>query len=291
MQIRQSLGERVFDICNIIFLSMLSAAALFPLLHVLAGSLSSVNAIIQSKVTIFPVEPTLEHFRLVTRTDSFWQAGWMTIKVVFVATLLNMVITVFGSYPLSKIYLRGRSVILLFIVFTMIFHAPLIPVYMVVKELGMINTMWALIIPSAVSAFNMILCITFFRNLPEELFDAAKVDGMGEFRIVLQIVVPLSLPILVTLLLFYAVGHWNSYMTPLLYITDKSMATLQMYLYSLIAAGSSDTAGAANDTGGMLVPKAIEMATIVLATIPIAILYPFLQKHFVKGATLGSVKG
>ncbi|QGQ98421.1 carbohydrate ABC transporter permease [Paenibacillus psychroresistens] len=292
MKIKQSMGEKLFDVSNLILLSLLSIAAMVPLLHVLAGSFSSNNALIQSRVFLWPVEFTLSQFNYVIQTDSFWKAGWMTVKVVCIATFLNMVVTIVGSYPLSKLYLRGRKAIMLFIVFTMIFQAPLIPVYLVVKELHLINTLWALVIPGAISAFNMILCITFFRNLPEELFDAAKVDGMSDYRIVWEIVVPLSKPIMMTLLLFYAVGHWNNYFAPLLYINDRNLQTLQMYLYFLIAAGTSnDVASAASgDVGGKLLPEALEMATIVLATIPIVIIYPFLQKHFVKGATLGSIK-
>ncbi|RTE09207.1 carbohydrate ABC transporter permease [Paenibacillus whitsoniae] len=292
MKIKQSMGEKSFDAFNITLLVIMSLLALLPLLHVVAGSFSSNNALIQSRVSFWPVEPTLQQFKYVVANNTFWRAGWMTVKVVVIATALNMVLTIVGSYPLSKSYLRGRRGIMLFIIFTMVFQAPLIPTYLVVKELHLINSIWALIVPGAISAFNMILCITFFRNLPEELFDAAKVDGMNDYRIVWQIVVPLSKPIMVTLLLFYAVGHWNSYFAPLLYINDRHLQTLQMYIYFLIAAGSSNdvAAAVAGDTGGKLLPKALEMATIVLATTPIVILYPFLQKHFVKGATLGSVK-
>jgi putative aldouronate transport system permease protein len=261
-------------------------------LHVVAGAFSSTQAIIHNRVSFWPVEPNLGNFEMVTQTPAFWNAAWMTVWVVVIGTAVNMFLTVLGAYPLSKRGLRGRKVLMLFIVFTMIFQAPMIPVYLVVKSLGLINSFWALVFPGAVSAFNMILCLTFFRSIPEDLFDAAKVDGMGEFRTVWQIAVPLSKPIMVTLLLFYAVGHWNAYMGPLLYINDRSMQTLQMYLYNLVAMGnSSDIAAAASSEAGMnLVPAAIEMATIVLATVPIVVLYPFLQGYFIKGATLGSVK-
>lgn len=290
--IRLSVGERSFDALNIIFLAALSLVALIPVAHVVAGSFSSAAAIIQNRVSIWPVEFTLENFKFVVQTPQFWAAGWMTVKVVCIGTAINMVLTVLTSYPLSKMYLRGRKAILLLIVFTLIFQAPLIPTYLVVKELGMLNTMWSLIIPTAVSAFNMLLCITFFRGLPEELFDAARVDGMSEYRIVWSIVAPLSLPILVTLLLFYAVGHWNNYFMPLLYINDREMQTLQMYLYFLISEGDNNDivgAAAAEAAGGML-PQALQMAVIVLVTFPIVVLYPFIQKHFIKGATLGSIK-
>lgn len=292
MRIRLTKGERIFDYANYIVLILISILTFSPVLHVVAGSFSSTQAIIHNRVSFWPVEPNLGNFKMVTQTPAFWDAAWMTVRVVVIGTAANMFLTILGAYPLSKKWLRGRKLLMLFIVFTMIFQAPMIPVYLVVKSLGLINSFWALVFPGAVSAFNMILCLTFFRSIPEDLFDAAKVDGMGEFRTVWQIAVPLSKPIMVTLLLFYAVGHWNAYMGPLLYINDRSMQTLQMYLYNLVAMGnSSDIAAAASSEAGMnLVPAAIEMATIVLATVPIVVLYPFLQGYFIKGATLGSVK-
>ncbi|MFC3803912.1 carbohydrate ABC transporter permease [Cohnella sp. GCM10012308] len=292
MRIQSSLGERTFDAANYVLLGIVSFIALIPILHVVAGAFSSSQAIIHNRVLLWPVEATLDNVRMVVQTGTFWKAAWMTVKVVFVATATNMILTILGAYPLSKSWLRGRRFIMLFVVFTMVFQAPMIPTYLVVKMLGLLNTMWALVIPGAISAFNLILCLTFFRSLPEELFDAAKVDGMGEFRVVARIVVPLSLPIIVTLLLFYSVGHWNAYMAPLLYLNDRNMQTLQMYIFSLISQGNSNdiVAAAAGEATISLVPAAIEMATIVLATAPIVMLYPFVQNYFIKGATLGSVK-
>ncbi|WNQ13178.1 carbohydrate ABC transporter permease [Paenibacillus aurantius] len=291
-RIRQSAGETIFDYLNVTLLILISLTAMLPILHVVAGAFSQTEALVKHQVWVWPVGFTLENIRYVAETPAFWSAGWMTVKVVVIGTAVNMVLTILSSYPLSKSYLRGRRVILLGIIFTIIFQAPLIPMYLVVKSFGLLNTMWAIIIPGAISAFNMMLCITFFRSVPEDLFDAARVDGMSEYAIVWRIVVPLSKPIIVTLLLFYAVGHWNNYMGPLLYINDRSMQTLQLYIYFLIAKGNSnDIAGAAAAESAIkLLPEALEMATIVLATAPIVLLYPFLQKHFIKGATLGSVK-
>jgi putative aldouronate transport system permease protein len=292
MRMKRSFGERTFDAANVMFLFLVSLAAMVPILHVIAGAFSSSQAIIEQKVSIWPVGFTLENFDIVANTASFWNALWMTIKIVLIGSSLNMVLTILTSYPLSRPSLRGRRPILLLIVFTMIFQAPLIPMYLVVKSLGMINTIWSVIIPGAISAFNLMLCVTFFRTVPEELFDAARVDGMSEYRIVWNIVVPLSKPIIMTLLLFYAVGHWNNYFGPLVYLNDKSKQTLQLYVYSLISRGrSNDLMGAASAEAAMtLLPEALEMATIVLATAPIVILYPFIQKYFIQGATLGSIK-
>jgi putative aldouronate transport system permease protein len=292
MKLRGSIGEKSFDVLNVILLLVVSLAAMIPILHVVAGAFSSSQAIIENKVSIWPVDVTLENFSIVASTDAFWKALWMTIKILLIGTSLNMFLTILTSYPLSRPYLRGRKIIFLLIIFTMIFQAPMIPMYLVVKSFGMINTIWSVIIPGAISAFNLMLCVTFFRSVPEELFDAARVDGMGEYRVVWNIVVPLSKPIIMTLLLFYAVGHWNSYIGPLIYLNDKSMQTLQLYVYALISRGrSNDLLGSTSSEAAMtLLPEALEMATIVLATAPIVIIYPFIQKYFIQGATLGSIK-
>ncbi|MGO4495379.1 carbohydrate ABC transporter permease [Paenibacillus sp. 2RAB27] len=291
MKIRKSFGEKVFDFSNVSFLILITVTAMLPILYVIAGSFSSSNALVHNRVLLWPVEATLANFKLVANNSTFWKAGWMTVQIVVIGTLVNMVFTMITAYPLSKMDLKGRKYFMLLIIFTMIFNAPIIPSYLLVKNLFLLNSIWALILPGAISAFNMILCITFFRTVPDDLFDAARVDGMSEYGMVWRIVVPLSMPIVMTLLLFYAVGHWNNYFGPLLFINDRNKQTLQMYLYSLIANGDSDsTAGAAAEGGIKLSPVAIQMATIVLATVPVVLIYPFLQKHFVKGALLGSVK-
>ncbi|NQX60629.1 carbohydrate ABC transporter permease [Paenibacillus qinlingensis] len=291
MKIRKSFGEKVFDVSNVSFLILITVGAMLPILYVIAGSFSSSNALIHNRVFLWPVEATLDNFKLVANNSTFWKAGWMTVQIVVIGTMVNMVLTMITAYPLSKMDLKGRKFFMLLIIFTMIFSAPIIPSYLLVKNLFLLNSIWALILPGAISAFNMILCLTFFRTVPDDLFDAARVDGMSEYGMVWRIVVPLSMPIVMTLLLFYAVGHWNNYFGPLLFINDRNKQTLQMYLYSLIANGDSDsTAGAAAEGGIKLSPVAIQMATIVLATVPVVLIYPFLQKHFVKGALLGSVK-
>ncbi|WP_254450502.1 carbohydrate ABC transporter permease [Cohnella herbarum] len=290
---KRTFGEKLFDGLNVTILLLLSACILIPLLHVLAGSLSSSYALTHSMVKIWPVELNFKNYEMVLQNPLFWNSLKITVIVVLIGTTINLALTSVSAYPLSKPDLRGRKIIMLFILFTMIFNAPIIPTYLVVKSLGMMNTIWSLIIPTGISAFNLILCITFFRNLPSELFDSAKVDGLSEYGMVWRIAVPLSMPIMVTLLLFYAVGHWNNYYMPLLYVTDMDLRTLQLYLYSLIAQNNTNDAMAGS--GGMdlvnISPQGLQMATVVTATIPIAIVYPFLQRHFIKGALLGSVKG
>lgn len=289
MKIKKSWGEYTFDYFNITFLLLLCAIVLLPMLHIIAGSLSSANIIDLSRVTIWPSGFTLQNYEHVIKNPIYLRSFGVTLIVVVSGTLLNLAMTIYTAYPLTRTYLKGRKFVLLFIIFTMIFQAPLIPTYLVVKALGLLNTLWALIIPSAIGAFNLFLCITFFRSVPEDLIEAARIDGVSEYGIVWRIMLPLSLPIIVTLLLFYSVGHWNNYFAPLLYITDLKLRTLQMYLYALISQGNSqDTIAPPTDM--LVTPQTIQMATVVISSIPIMLVYPFLQRHFIKGALLGSVK-
>ena len=292
MRIKKSTPERIFDVFNITFLLLMSSLVVIPVLHVIAGAFSSTNALIHSKVFIWPVDFNLDNFTLVMQNQTFWKAFRVSLFIVFVGTAINMVLTMLTSYPLSKRYLMGRHYFILMIVFTMIFQAPMIPNYLLINDLGLINSLWALIIPGALNAFNLILCVTFFRSLPEELFEAARVDGMSEYKILWKIVLPLSMPIVVTLLLFYAVQHWNSYFGALIYITNRDLYPLQLYMYNLLT-----EANALDNFRGMSVainwdtsPQGLQMATIVVATAPIVMIYPFIQKHFIKGAMLGSLK-
>lgn len=291
MQIRRSIGEKLFDAANLVLLALVCITVIIPIVHVVASSLSSTNALIHAKVGLWPVELNFDNYEAVMQNNTFWRSFGISIFVVTAGTLLNMLMTVFMAYPLSKTYLRGRNAVLMYVVFTMIFYPPMIPVYLVVKDLGLINTVWAMIVPVALSQFNLLICLTFFRSLPEELFEAARVDGMSEFRMVTRIAVPLSKPIMVTLGLFYAVFHWNSYSTSLLYITKASLKPLQLYLYSIVAKSEmNDMLATVAESSSKLNPQGLQMATIMVATIPIVIVYPFIQKHFIKGALIGSIK-
>ena len=291
MNVQRSFGEKLFDTANVVVLALACITVLVPLLHVIASSLSSTNALIHAKVTLWPVEFNLDNYKAVMKNTTFWRAFGISVFVVIVGTLLNMLMTVFTAYPLSKGYLRGRNVVLMYIVFTMIFYPPMIPVYLVVKELSLINTVWAMIVPVALSQFNLLICLTFFRSLPEELFEAGRVDGMSEFRMVTGIAVPLSKAIMMTLGLFYAVFHWNSYATSLLYITKASLKPLQLYLYNLVAKSDmNDMLAVVAESTAKLNPQGLQMATIMVATIPIVIIYQFIQKHFIRGALIGSIK-
>ncbi|WP_135556237.1 carbohydrate ABC transporter permease [Paenibacillus cymbidii] len=294
MRIRHSRGERTFDIVNVLLMLLACAAIILPVLHVAAGSLSSTNALIHMRVKLWPVEWNFDNYKLVINNSIFWRSFRNTLFVVIVGTAINMLLTILTAYPLSKRGFRGRKLFLLLIVFTIIFQAPIVPVYIIVKSFLLINTLWALIIPAALNAFNLLICMTFFRSLPEEMFEAARVDGMDEMRILWKIAVPLSLPIMVTLILFYAVGNWNNYYLALLYVTKPALKTMQLYLYTMIAQFSmNETDGAAAaiaERSADISPQGLQMATVLVATIPILLVYPFIQKHFVKGALIGSIK-
>jgi len=291
MQFRRTIGEKIFDSLNVIVLIVACITVIVPIAHVIASSLSSPQAIIHSKVSLWPVGFNLDNYETVMRNGKFWRAFGVSVFVVIVGTLLNLAMTVFTAYPLSKSYLRGRNAVLMYIVITMIFYPPMIPLYLVVKEAGLINSVWALIIPSALSQFNMLICLTFFRSLPEELFESARMDGLSEYRMVTRIAVPLSTAIMVTLSLFYAVSHWNSYTASLLYITKEALRPLQLYMYYIVARNEmSDLMSTVNEVALTTSPQGLQMATIMVATVPIVLIYPFIQKHFIKGALIGSIK-
>ena len=288
--IRTSPAQKMFQAFNYTFLTVLAVSMLLPFLHILAGSFSSGNAILQGKVTIFPAEFTWVNYKVVLNDIAIWKSFGVTVFITVVGTALNLFFTSLMAYGLSKKDLKGRSLIVLFVLFTMIFQAPMIPSYLVVKNLFMLDTLWALMIPGLISAFNLFIMISFFQGIPDNLTDAAKIDGCGEYRTLWKVVLPLSLPSLTTIGLFYAVGHWNSYAGALMYIRNTDLYPLQLRLRKLIV--ESDAEGmlqAANVTLQSI--EGIKMATIIVATIPILIIYPLIQKHFVKGAMLGSIKG
>jgi len=207
-----------------------------------------------------------------------------------VGTLVQLAFTVTMAYPLAKKTLRGRNVILSLVVFAMVFSGGMIPTFLLVKDLGLLNSYWALILPAAINPFSLIIIKNFFQELPAELEESAKMDGATEIGILWRILLPLSKPVLATFALFYAVGIWNDFMSPLLYLSDNSKWTLQMYLRQVTAA--SDLLGTGNVDPNYIPPEqGIKFAVIVVATLPILIFYPFLQKHFAKGMLIGSVKG
>lgn len=280
---------RVFDAFNIVLLGLVGVLALLPFLFVIAGSFATEAELTRRSFFLWPEEFTLGSYEAILQTPAFLRAMATTIGVTATGTVIQLALTVCMAYPLSKRALPGRNIILSLVVFTMVFSAGMIPTFLVVKDLGLLDTWWALILPMAVNPFSLIIIKNFFQELPAELEESAKIDGATELRILWSILLPLSKPVLATFALFYAVGIWNDFMSPLLYLNDNRMWTLQMFLRQVTVASQ---AMLDNPDPSYIPPsQGIKFAVVVVATIPILLFYPFLQKHFAKGILIGSVKG
>lgn len=275
---------------NYALITLLAFVCLYPFLNVLAYSLSGYYPVLSGKVTFYPMEFTLEAYKEILGKPSIWASMKTTIEVTLLGTALSLILTTFAAYGLSIQDLPGRKTLTGLILFTMYFGGGMIPTFLVVKGVGLYNTLGALFIPQAVSVFNFIVMRTFFRELPESLQDAARIDGASYMQVLVRIVLPLSTAIIATIGLFYAVGYWNSYFEALIYIQDTDKYTLQLRLRSLLF--GNELASDIDNVGGVVVlTQSLKMATVVVATLPILVVYPWLQKYFVKGVMLGSVKG
>jgi multiple sugar transport system permease protein/putative aldouronate transport system permease protein len=287
---KTALSLKMFRGFNYMLLTILGLVMLYPFWNVLAASFSSGSAIVKGSITFFPREFTLENYEAVIKTPSLWKSAGVSIYITVLGTFLNLVFTSLMAFGLSRRDLKLRSTIMIFIIFTMIFQVPMVPGYLVVKSLGLMNTLWALMIPGLISAFNLIVMISFFQNLPHGLLEAAKIDGCSDFGTWWRIALPLSIPSITTIGLFYAVGHWNAYFNAIMFVRDASLYPLQVKLRQLLVETNSDEM---RSTIALTLQSAegIKMATIIVATVPILLIYPMIQRHFIKGAMLGSVKG
>ncbi len=285
-----SLGSRVFDILNVTFLLALAAVTVLPLLYVLAGSFATEAEIDSRPFFLWPEKFITETYDYIFSTDTFLRALLTTITVTTIGTLIQVALTLTMAYPLSKRHLPGRTLALNIVIFTLVFSGGMIPTYLVVRNLGLLDSYWALILPLAINPFYLIIVKSFFQELPEALEEAARIDGCNELAVFWRIVLPLSKPIIATFSLFYAVGIWNDYMSPLLYINDEQKWTLQVLVRQLTAP-NADSENVLNQLESAFFPQqGVKFAIIVLATLPILLVYPFLQKHFAKGVLIGSVK-
>lgn len=284
---------KAFDIFNIIIMLVTGAITLIPCLTVVAKAFSDPRFVLSGDVTIVPKGFQLDTILYVLQKAEFLNAFKVSVVVTLVGTLLAMILTVLAAYPLSKPWLKGRKVFLYIFVFVMLFNAGIVPKYLLYRSLKLTNTIWALIIPGAFSVSNMFIVKNFFESLPESIEEAAMIDGASNLRILFTIVLPMSTPVLATVTLFYGVTYWSNYFTGVMYITDPKLKSLQHYLYDLITTVlSSGNMGAAElEALSAISSENLRSATIVLSTIPILILYPYLQKYFVKGISIGSVKG
>lgn len=292
--LQKSKTDRVVDLFLYVILILFGLATLFPLYYVIVMSLTPLSEVMQKGgFVIWPNSLTLDAYVHILTSGRIPRALGVTVILASAGTLLNLTVTALLAYPLSKRHIPYRNVILFAIVFTMLFQGGLIPLYLVVSGLGLTNSLWALILPGLVSAFNMLIMKTYFEGLPSELEDSAKVDGCGDVYTLVRIILPLSMPIIATLGLFYGVNHWNTYFHAIMFITDKELQPIQVVLRSMIQSSQVNSELELADTSALhqLPPETIKMAAVVVTITPIIMVYPFLQKHFIKGFLLGSVKG
>ena len=279
-------GEKVFDICTYIILFGVMLICLFPLLYVVSVSLTPMSEVLkQGGFLVIPKKVTMDAYKAIFEQRLLPRSMVITAFVTVAGTAINMIFTTLIAYPLSKTKLPGRTKLVPFIVFTMLFNGGTIPTYLLIKNLHLIGTYWALLLPGAIWTYNLLVVKAFFENLPEELFESARIDGAGEFRVLWKIALPLSKPVMMTVMLFYAVGHWETYFAAIMYLPDQKMQTLQVVLRRMLTPNSEMNP----DT---VVPTmTLQMAMVVFSSLPIIIVYPFIQKYFTKGVMLGAVKG
>lgn len=283
-----------YQIALAVIIVAISLSCLLPFLNVAATSFSSKSAILSGKVTFWPVEFDTRAYQAIFADPAMIRSLVFTVVITIVYTAFSMVLTILMAYPLTKTRLRGRKVFNFLALFTMYFSGGTIPLYLNIKDLGLLDTPWALILPGMLSTYNMIILKSFFTALPSELEEAAIIDGANDFQVLLRVYLPLSMASLATLTLFYAVGKWNSFQDALYYIQNKAYQPLQLKLYHIIK-GSQAVDIAAMEGGSSTmatdISESIEPATIIFATLPILVVYPFVQRYFVAGVTIGAVKG
>lgn len=296
MKTKRITQDKVVYFINYVLLGLLLITILYPLIYVVSASFSSGDALASGKVRLFPVEPTLLSYKTVFEYDAIWTGFVNSIIYTTAGTLVSMVLTLLAAYPLSREDFQGKKILSGMFLFTMMFSGGLIPSYMLIKNLGLMNTMWAIILPGAVSAYNVIVARTFFnQTIPKDLLEASQMDGCSDFRFFSQIVLPLSKPIIAVLCLWVAVALWNGYFNPLLYINDESKYPLQLVLRRILLMSQVNFANANIDPARVAenryLSQMLQYATIIISSLPLMIIYPFVQKYFVKGVMIGSVKG
>lgn len=276
---------------NCALVALVVVICVYPFLNVLAYSLSGNKAILSGEVTFYPIDPQLNAYKDILKKKPIWDSMFVSVVTTVTGTAIGLSLTVCAAYALAQKKLALRKPISGLILFTMYFNGGIIPTFLVVKGLGMYDTYWSLIVPSAVNVFNFIVMRTFFREIPESLQEAAFLDGASDMQVLFKVVLPLSVPILATIGLFYAVSYWNDYFSSLIYIQTPEKFPLQLRLRQLLFADQLNQMGSSEGLGNQVVSEALKMACVMVATTPIILVYPWLQKYFVKGVMLGSVKG
>ncbi|MBO2944883.1 carbohydrate ABC transporter permease [Paenibacillus sp. F411] len=294
-QIRMSRGDRFFFAAIDVFLLVALLVVLYPIIYIISSSISSTTAVISGKVWLWPVDFSLEGYKAIFKNNQIMTGYGNTIFYTAAGTIINVGMTILAAYPLSRKEFRGRNLMMLLFVFTMLFQAGLIPTYLTVKDYGLIDTRWAMLLPSAISVFNIIIARTYYQStISDELYEAAQLDGCNHLRFMYHIVLPLSKAITAVLVLFYAVHHWNSFFDALIYLSDRNLFPLQIILRDILVSNSIDPS-MITDPELMAqregLADLLKYSLIIVASLPVWIAYPFVQKYFVKGVMIGSVKG
>ena len=283
-------GDRIFNLINITVLALLALIIVFPVWNVVVNSFASGKAIAEVKSVLWPTEFSIENYKAVLKDSSIWMAFVISILKTVIGAVCHVLFCAMVAYGMSKSYLKGRKLYTIMGVITMFFSGGIIPTYLLIKSLGLLNSFWVYVIPALFSYYDMIILMIFFRQVPESLEESARIDGAGVWRVFRSIILPLSKPALATIVLYHGVSQWNDFMTTKLYITNKMLYPLMMKLYEIIV--QQQMATMTNNTSIVVTTstKGIQLATIVVTTLPIVIIYPLLQKHFVTGMMIGAVK-
>lgn len=293
---KESRQDRIFTVFNYIFLILLFVAILYPLVYVVSSSFSDSQAVVSGKVWLWPVNPTLDGYAAVFQYKLVGSGFLNSVIYTVLGTVINIVFTVLAAYPLSRRDFFGKNIFMILFMFTTMFSGGLIPTYLLIKDLGMLNSIWAMILPGALSVWNVIITRTYFQmTIPDELLEASQMDGCSDFRFVWKMVLPLSGPIIAVITLYYAAANWNQYFSALIYLKDQSLYPLQLVLKDILISNEVDMtmmSGSPEDAAKREAMRVLlKYSLIVITSLPLLIVYPFIQKYFVKGVMIGSLKG
>ncbi|GIO66581.1 carbohydrate ABC transporter permease [Paenibacillus cookii] len=293
--VNQSLGDKLFGWVVYALLALICVIVLYPLIFVLVASFSSPGAVMRGEVWLWPKDMTWIGYKKIFQNAEILTGYANTLLYTVIGTAINLLLSIAAAYPLSRKDLYGRNVISGMMVLTMFFSGGMVPTYLLIKDLGMLNSMWALILPGAISVYNVLIMRTFFQNfIPQEMQEAAAMDGCSNIGTLVRIVLPLSMPIIAVMILFYSVGHWNAYFSALMYLTDREKYPLQLILREILIQGQMQEMQGVGDNvlaETVMQSEAIKYAVVIVANLPVLLLYPFLQKYFAKGVMIGAVKG
>jgi putative aldouronate transport system permease protein len=293
--IKKTKNDIIFDGVNTLFLGVVLVAVIYPLYYIVIASLSNPDLVNSGQVWLFPRDITLTGYETLFQTDIIWLGYKNTIIYTVLGTLINMVLTIPAAYALSRKDFKGRNFIMIMITITMFFSGGIIPRFLIIKNLGILNTIWCMVLPGGVAAWNLIVSRTFFQSsIPDSLLDASRMDGCGNGRFFLQIVLPLSSAIIAVMILFYAVFHWNAFFDALMFLRDESKYPLQLILRDILISAEMDASMFDNMDELVEMMKTADLlryVVIIASSIPVLILYPFIQKYFVKGVMIGAIKG